>query len=106
VPVPASPTTTVTPTPTTPNPVSVIHSVTIQNFSFSPASLNVKMGDTVVWTNKDSVAHNVVGTNGGPASPAIPTNGTYSYTFMSPGTFAYRCTFHPAMPPGTVVVTQ
>lgn len=79
--------------------------VTIQNLAFTKSSITIKKGDTVVWTNADSMGHTVTGNTGGPASPTISTNGTYSYTFNSVGTFPYHCSIHPSMT-GTVVVTQ
>lgn len=39
------------------------HLVTIKDMSFQPASLTVHNGDTVVWTNKDIVAHDVTAEN-------------------------------------------
>ena len=31
--------------------------VTISSFAFNPAEITVKVGDTVTWTNQDSVVH-------------------------------------------------
>lgn len=93
----------VTPPPPIPASKAATHNVTIQNLAFAPATITVNKGDTVVWTNKDSVAHTVTGTAGGPASPSIAAQGTYSFTFPATGTFAYHCTIHPMMT-GTVVV--
>ncbi len=39
--------------------------VSIQNFSFNPASLSVKTGTKVTWTNNDSVAHTITSDSGG-----------------------------------------
>jgi plastocyanin len=75
--------------------------VTIQDFSFSPPSLEVKIGDKVTWTNQDSAPHNVLGDAF--KSPDMPTGGTFTYTFDKAGTFTYKCGIHPSMT-GTVIV--
>ncbi|MEU7642736.1 MULTISPECIES: cupredoxin domain-containing protein [unclassified Streptomyces] len=80
--------------------------VAIKNFAFSPATLKVKAGTTVTWTNQDTDAHTVTSAgSGGPLhSAALATHATYSYTFTKPGTYAYLCTIHPFMT-ATVEVT-
>ncbi|HZQ32833.1 MAG TPA: cupredoxin family copper-binding protein [Mycobacterium sp.] len=78
--------------------------VSIDNFAFSPASLTVKAGSTVTWTNHDEEPHTVVANDNSFHSPGLDANGTYSYTFHAPGTFDYICSIHPFMH-GTVVVT-
>jgi amicyanin len=101
-PAPVSPTPAPMPTPP---PVSAptTHNVSIQNFAFSSPSVTIKKGDTVMWINKDSMAHTVTGDNGGPASGNIGMNQAYSFTFKTAGTFAYHCAIHPYMK-GTVIV--
>lgn len=79
-------------------------SVSITNFSFTPAHLSVKVNTTVTWTNHDAMAHTVTGTTGGPSSGTIANGQSYSYTFTTPGTYDYACSFHPNMK-GTVTVT-
>ncbi|WP_369368034.1 cupredoxin family copper-binding protein [Streptomyces sp. CG4] len=73
--------------------------VAIKNFAFSPATLKVKAGTTVTWTNQDTDAHTVTSAgSGGPLhSPALATHATYSYQFTKPGTYTYLCTIHPFM---------
>lgn len=44
--------------PTAPAQAATVD-VSIQNHAFSPGKLTVLAGDTVRWTNKDSVAHTV-----------------------------------------------
>jgi amicyanin len=78
--------------------------VNITNFAFAPASLAVKLGDTVTWTNKDEEPHTVVADDGSFHSPGMDSNATYSFTFTNPGSFDYICSIHPFMH-GTVVVT-
>ena len=77
--------------------------VTIQDFSFAQPLVNIKKGDTVVWTNKDSAPHTVTGDSGGPSSPTINSNGSYSFKFDTAGTFSYHCAFHPSMKAKVVV---
>jgi amicyanin len=79
--------------------------VSITNFAFAPANLTVKVGDTVTWTNKDEEPHTVVANDGSFHSPGMDANGTYSFTFTSPGSFDYICSIHPFMR-GTVVVNK
>ncbi|MFF7211666.1 cupredoxin family copper-binding protein [Streptomyces sp. NPDC008238] len=83
------------------------NAVAIENFAFSPATLKVKVGTTVTWTNQDTDAHTVTSAGaGGPLqSAALATHGTYRYTFTKPGTYAYLCTIHPFMT-ATVEVTR
>ncbi|MFE6887181.1 cupredoxin family copper-binding protein [Streptomyces sp. NPDC057694] len=74
------------------------NTVAIKNFAFAPATLTVKAGTKVTWTNQDTDAHTVTGQNGAPLrSPALDTGKSYSYTFTKPGSYAYLCTIHPFM---------
>lgn len=78
--------------------------VTITNFAFTPAMLQVRSGDTVTWINSDEEPHTVVAEDHSFHSPGMAANGTFTFTFTTPGTFAYICGIHPFMR-GTVVVT-
>jgi amicyanin len=80
--------------------------VTIDNFFFTPATLTVKAGTTVTWTNRDDIPHGIAAANNGfKKSPALDTDDSYSFTFATPGTYQYFCYLHPKMV-GTVVVEQ
>lgn len=80
------------------------HQVPISGFAFVPATLTVAVGDTVTWTNQDTAPHTVTATSGGTFdSGNLANGGTFSQTFASAGTFAYRCEIHPSMI-GSVVV--
>lgn len=78
--------------------------VTIDNFAFAPATLTVKAGGTVTWTNKDEEPHTVAAADGSFKSPGMGTGATFSHTFPTAGKFDYVCSIHPMMH-GTVVVT-
>ena len=78
--------------------------VGIVNFKFTPAALTVKVGTTVVWTNKDAIAHTVNFMTGGINSNVLNQNDQFTHTFTSPGTYDYICSIHPFMH-GSVTVT-
>jgi plastocyanin len=78
-------------------------SVSIENFNIVPATLTVAVGTTVVWTNHDDVEHTVTASDSGFSSPAIQTDGQYSYTFTTPGTYSYFCAIHPFMTAKVIV---
>jgi plastocyanin len=83
-------------------------SVSIKNFAFSPANITVKVGDTVTWTNNDTVAHTVTadsGSSDAPDSGNIAPGTTYSFKFTKAATYIYHCAIHPNMQ-GSVTVTE
>ncbi len=69
--------------------------VNIQNFSFVPATLTIKKGTTVTWTNNDPVTHQLksITFNSG----LLSKGQNFSFTFNESGTFDYSCAIHPAM---------
>ena len=78
-------------------------SVSIKNMAFSPATVNVKAGGTVTWTNNDDRDHSVVASDNSFKSGNISAGATYERKFTRAGKFAYTCGYHPRMR-GTVVV--
>jgi amicyanin len=81
------------------------NAVQIKKFAFSPATVTVKAGSTVVWTNSDPVQHDITFDSGGIASSVLNHNDTFSHTFQAAGTYHYICSIHPFMH-GTVIVTE
>ncbi|MCA9347610.1 cupredoxin family copper-binding protein [Candidatus Saccharibacteria bacterium] len=81
------------------------NSVEIKNMAFSQSTITIKKGETVTWTNKDSMAHTVVESDSqdGPKSGNLANGDSYSFTFNTSGTFEYHCSIHPSMT-GKVVV--
>ncbi|MCL4418145.1 MAG: cupredoxin family copper-binding protein [Actinobacteria bacterium] len=71
--------------------------VTIKSNAFDPASLTIKVGDTVTWTNNDSYNHTITSDNGAFDSGNISGGGTFSFTFNTAGTFNYHCSVHTFM---------
>jgi plastocyanin len=80
--------------------------VTVRDFEFSPASVTIPRGSTVVWRFVGPTAHSSTSDPGSPEawdSGTLGPGNTYSRPFNSPGSFSYHCTPHPFMH-GTVVV--
>lgn len=69
--------------------------VTIQDFAFIPASLIIKAGDTVNWTNKDFAPHSI---NSEILNSTVLNQGdSFNFTFGVPGNYSYICAVHPFM---------
>ena len=73
------------------------NAVRIANFSFNPAAITLKAGQTVTWTNGDTVPHTSTSDNGAWNSGPIQPGASFSQTFATAGTFTYHCTIHPNM---------
>jgi plastocyanin len=80
------------------------NTVTIQNMAFNPSTLNVQVGTTVTWINKDNITHHVVSDSGVFDSGNLTNGMSYNYTFNQTGSFPYHCSIHPSMT-GTIVVS-
>ena len=92
--------------PGTTGPAAAVATVDlgIMNFKFTPASVSVRAGATVGWTNKDGTAHTVTFTQPAVSSGTLNPHNQFTHVFTEPGTFAYHCEIHPFMH-GTIVVT-
>jgi plastocyanin len=78
--------------------------VSMEGIAFNPGEITVKVGDTVTWTNNDSVGHDVTGDDFSSGDAGGLSSGeTFEHTFDEAGTFDYVCTVHPGME-GTVTV--
>jgi len=73
------------------------HTVAIEATSFQPATLTVKVGEGVVWANKDPFPHTATSQAAGFDSHAIPPGKSWRFTPKTKGEFAYICTLHPTM---------
>jgi plastocyanin len=77
--------------------------VSIKEFKFAPAALEIRPGTTVTWTNRDEETHTITSATGAFASAGLGHDETFSQTFSKPGTYEYFCALHPKMR-ATVVV--
>jgi plastocyanin len=71
-------------------------------FSFTPTTLTVHAGSTIIWKNTSTAPHTVIGF--GSDSGLIMAGTTFTYTFTHVGTFAYVCTLHPGMSGAITVI--
>jgi plastocyanin len=85
-------------------PAIGVTQVQIVNFAFAPASIQVPAGTQVTWTNQDTAPHTVTFTASKSGSSTLQQGQTFSYTFKTPGTYAYYCAVHPYMT-ATVIVS-
>jgi len=67
------------------------HTVTLHEFRFHPANLNINRGDSVKWVWRDQVEHNVTFHS---QHSRTQVSGTYTVRFNRRGTFNYHCTIH------------
>jgi plastocyanin len=79
--------------------------VTIQNMVFTPSTLHIPGGTTVIWINKDNTAHHVVSDTGLFDSGILATGDSFNYTFNQAGDYSYHCSIHPSMV-GIIVVSS
>jgi plastocyanin len=94
------------PTMPTPNGVSVSivsGSSSLTTSAYNPNPITVQRGGSVTWINNDNTAHTSTSDTGAWSSGTIAPGASFSATFQTSGSFAYRCTIHPNMI-GTVTV--
>jgi plastocyanin len=85
-------------------PFGATSGVSIQNFSYVPASVTINAGDSVRWTNLDAASHSAKGVDNSWSTPILQQSGTATVAFSVAGTFQYFCGVHGAGMAGTVVV--
>lgn len=77
--------------------MSSTQQIAIRDFAFQPADLTVAAGTTLTWTNHDGAPHTVTFRNGMADSGTLSSGQSFSYTFATPGSFAYYCRIHTNM---------
>jgi plastocyanin/predicted small lipoprotein YifL len=68
--------------------------VEMEDFRFADPNLVVHGGTTVTWTNKDGTPHSSTSDDGLWDSGLFGAGESYSFTFETPGRYAYHCTAH------------
>lgn len=83
----------------------------LEDKAYQPNPVQIKAGETIIWTNNDLTTHTV--TEGNP-STNVPTEGfdsgllspdqSYKHVFDKAGTIEYHCILHPTMV-GKIIVS-
>jgi plastocyanin len=73
------------------------HVVEIIQFKFTPDQINVKVGDTVTWINRDFVAHTAQSIDNSFNTGSLALNESYTLVVNDIGDYAYFCEYHPSM---------
>lgn len=109
---PSTPTSPGTPTPT-PTPGGSL-TISVQNNDFTPGGLTINAGQTVVWNwnscssdpygygGNTCVSHGIQFDDGTKSS--IQSQGTFSRTFNTKGTYTYHCQVHGTAMSGSITV--
>ena len=90
--------------------------ISIVDFSFNAATVTVKPGTQVQWTNDGQTGHTttsdtglwdsrVISGNSGGVYGGGASGGSYLRAFVQVGEFPYHCSVHPYMK-GTVIVAE
>lgn len=81
------------------------NTVAIQNNAFTPVTLNIQVGTTVTWINRDPHSQEVTSDNGLFNSGNLTNGQSFNYTFNQTGTYPYHSSINASMD-GKIVVTS
>jgi plastocyanin len=83
---------------------TTVNKVTIYGMQYLPATIRIKAGDQVNWTNLEAMPHTVTSHyNGLVSSHKMGPGSSYTHIFKQPGIHTYYCVLHPSMT-GAVIV--
>jgi plastocyanin len=77
---------------------AAVETITVQmtNVAYAPATVSARVGDTIVWTNNDIVAHTATARDKSWDVMVLPKK-TGSFAVKKAGNIEYYCKFHPNM---------
>ena len=80
------------------------HTVVIKDFAFTPADIQINVGDSITWVNEDNARHSATDLKGAFDTGLLNKGQEVTMTFGGAGRFDYRCTPHANMR-GTITVS-
>ena len=80
------------------------HTIVIRNMRYGPVPPNIRVGDTIVWVNRDIFRHTATARNRSFNVDLRPSS-TARMILRQSGTIAFYCTVHPGMT-GQLVVAR
>ena len=83
-------------------PAAAGATVQVGDNTYTPATLEVAVGETVTFENGGAIAHTVTGD--GFDSGSMAPGDTFAFTAEKAGSVSYLCSFHPGMQ-GTIEVS-
>lgn len=86
----------------TSTPVATDHVEMAKSYRFDPKVIEIKVGDSVTWTNNDNFTHTVKVEDG--PDHKVGRGDSVSIRFDNPGTYHYICTLHSHDMHGQVIV--
>jgi plastocyanin len=78
----------------------------VTELAFTPQEFTIPAGGTVTWNqSQDGVRHTITADTAGQFDSGVLTTGqSFTFTFNTPGEYAYHCEIHPARMRGVVKV--
>jgi plastocyanin len=80
-------------------------SISIKSQAFTPASVEAKVGDTIIWTNNDDRDHSVAASDGSFKSDNLRPGASFSFKPTKAGRISFSCSYHPREK-GTINVSE
>ena len=74
-----------------------LHEIEIRNFTFRPARLEVRPGDTVRWTNRDRATHDATAIDGSWRTVTLRRGDSAEVVIRAGMGSEYICSIHPQM---------
>lgn len=77
--------------------------ITIDSSTYSSSSVTISAGETVRFTNNDSMKHTATADDASWGTGTLNQGDTFTKRFSTPGTYTYHCSYHSTMT-GTIIV--